>query len=165
MKKEEILNEIEKTKQHLANMKNMLEECEYERWEPKDNEEYWYITDYGAVNYTLFMPKIQNDNIRFKNYNCFQTREQAETEAEKILIRRQLEDIARRLNKNEKIDWMNNEKPKYYFYLDNSDNELISDFTRIRQFQGAVYCLDEKFKDIAIQEIGEERLKKYLRDK
>ena len=74
-----------------------------------------------------------------------------------------LEDIARRLNKNKKIDWMNNEQPKYYFYLYNPDNELISDFTQLRKFQGAVYCLDEKFKDIAIQEIGEERLIKYLR--
>lgn len=29
--------------------------------------------------------------------------------------------------------------------------------------QGVVYCLDEKFKDIAIAEIGKERLKKYLK--
>ena len=31
------------------------------------------------------------------------------------------------------------------------------------KFQGVVYCLDTWFLDVAIQEIGEERLKKYLR--
>lgn len=31
MNKQEILEEINKTKEHLANMEKMLEECEYER--------------------------------------------------------------------------------------------------------------------------------------
>ena len=31
--------------------------------------------------------------------------------------------------------------------------------------QGTVYCLDRNFKDVAIKEIGEERLIKYLRGK
>ena len=50
MNKEEILKEIEKTKEHLANMEKMLEECRCERWKPKDNEQYWYITDYGTAS-------------------------------------------------------------------------------------------------------------------
>lgn len=160
MNKQEILNEINKTKEHLANMEKMLEECD-ERWEPKDNEEYWYITDYGTVNYTLFMFKIKNDNMRFKNYNCFPTREQAEAEAEKILVRRQLEDIARRLNKGRTIDW---ESHEYKFYLLIFNDDVISqEICQNIKYQGTVYCLDGTFKSVAIQEIGEERLKKYLR--
>ena len=162
MNKEEILNEIEKTKEHLANMEKILEEYS-ERWKPNSYDAYYYIDAFGNV-----LSQIESghysDNAFWENYNCFQTREQAELEAEKILVRRMLEDIARRLNKNEKIDWMNNEQPKYYFYLDNPDNELISDFTRLRKFQGAVYCLDRNFKDVAIKEIGEQRLKAYLKD-
>lgn len=157
MNKEEILKEIEKTKQHLTNMEKMLKECD-ERWKPKDNEKFWYIDSSGLVNYSLFMSETES---RFKNYNCFQTREQAEQEAEKILARRMLEDIARRLNKGEKIDWNNNEQSKYYIEL--YCNNIITNFHYCHKIQGTVYCLDKNFKDIAFQKIGEERLVRYLK--
>nr|DAH61747.1 MAG TPA: hypothetical protein [Caudoviricetes sp.] len=163
MNKQEILDEMNKTKEHLANMEKLLEEVERKRWKPEDNEKYWFITDYGTVNYTLFMPKIQNDNMRFKNYNCFPTREQAELETEKILVRRRLEDIARRLNKSRTIDWNNYEQAKHCIEL--YKNNIITNFYSCHKSQGTTYCLDGDFKDIAIQEIGEERLKKYLRGK
>lgn len=157
MNKEEILKEIEKTKQHLTNMEKMLKECD-ERWKPKDNEKFWYIDSSGSVNYSLFMSETES---RFKNYNCFQTREQAEQEAENILIRRQLEDIARRLNKGKEIDWYDSEQSKYCIEL--YCNNIITNFYLAHKTQGTVYCLDKNFKDVAIQEIGKERLKKYLR--
>lgn len=159
MNKQELLEEINKTEEHLANMKKMLEECE-DRWKPKDNEKFWYIDSSGSVNYSLFMPETES---RFKNYNCFQTREQAEQEAEKILVRRMLEDIARRLNKGEKIDWNNQERAKYCLGYDNNDKRICQCANIFTVRQGTVYCLDENFKDIVIQEIGAERLKKYLR--
>lgn len=159
MNKEEILNEINKTKEHLTNMEKMLEECD-ERWKPKDNEKYWYISDYNTINYSLFMPKIQIDNMRFKNYNCFSTREQAEAETEKILVRRMLEAIAKKLNKRRKIDW---ESHEYKFHLLIFNDVISQQFCQDIKYQGTVYCLDGNFKDIAIREIGEERLKRYLR--
>lgn len=100
MNKQEILNEIEKTKEHLANMEKMLEEYKYKRWKPKDCEKYWYADYLCNVNYTLFYTNVEVDNNRYSTYNCFKTEEEAEAEAEKILIRRKLEDIARRLNKS-----------------------------------------------------------------
>lgn len=163
MNKQEILDEINKTKQHLANMEKILEECEYKRWKPKDNEKYWYISDYNTINYSLFMSKIQIDNMRFKKYNCFSTREQAEAEAEKILIRRQLEDIARRLNKGQKIDWDNERQNKYYIRFNYCKDIIELDHTWKNKFQGASCCSDKNFLYVAIQEIGEKRLKKYLK--
>ena len=162
MNREQILNEIEKTKQHLTNMENMLKECG-DRWKPKDNEQYWYITDYGTVNYTLFMSKIQNDNMRFKNYNCFPTREEAEQELEKILIRRQLEDIARRLNRGRKIDWYNQEQDKYFIRFSYWEDRIRLETCWKTKPQGVIYCLDKKFLDVALKEIGEERLREYLK--
>ena len=164
MDKEEILYEIEKTKQHLTNLEKMLKECG-NRWKPKYDEQYWYITDYGTVNYTLFMPRNQNDDMRFKNYNCFKTREQAEQEAEKILIRRQLEDIARRLNKGKKFEWDNFTQWKRYLYFDFEINCIMQGYETLRKRQGVIYSLSRDFKDVAIKEIGEERLIKYLRGK
>lgn len=163
MNREKLLEEITKTKEYLANVEKMLEECKYERWKPKVNEKFWYIDSFGFVNYSLFMSETES---RFKNYNCFQTKEEAEQETEKILIRRQLEDIAKRLNKNNKIDWENRTQNKYLIYFNYGDEEIGTYSTMLLyKEQGAIYCLDKNFKDIAIEEIGEERLKRYLRGK
>lgn len=163
MDKQEILDEIEKTKEHLANLEKKLQECEYKRWKPKGNEKYWYISDDNTINYSLFMSEIQIDNMRFKNYNCFSTREQAEAEAENILVRRQLEDMARRLNKGQKIDWDNKDQIKYAIHFNFFLDRIDSFYRLFLKEQGTVYCLDKKFLDVAIREIGEERLKAYLR--
>lgn len=141
MNKQELINEITKTKEHLANMEKMLAECEYKRWKPEIDDIYYFI------------------NI----YNVFQTREQAEAEAEKILVRRMLENIARRLNKGEKIDWNEDTQLKYYIEYISSEDKLEYDNSYLFKIEGTVYCLDSNFLNVAIQEIGEERLKKYLR--
>ena len=163
MNKEEILSEIEKTKEHLANMEKILEECENERWKPKPSEEYYCVDDGNDVRRVKFNIMSAYDRDRIRTYNCFQTREQAEQEAEKILVRRQLEDIARRLNKGEEIDWYDSEQSKYCIEL--YCNNIITNFYLAHKTQGTVYCLDKNFKDEAIREIGEERLIKYLRGK
>ena len=108
MNKEEILKEISKTKEHLANMEKMLEECN-ERWKPNNGEEYFYIDNTGCIQNALFISSGWYHEGLYQTYNCFKTEEEAHLEAEKILIRRQLEDIARKLNKGNKIDWNNSE--------------------------------------------------------
>ena len=165
MNKQEILDEINKTKEHLANMEKILEECEQGRWKPKEGEKYWYLTNSNQVSqidYTSTRSyKYEDDYQRWSVYNCFQTRQQAEAEAEKILIRRQLEDIARRLNKGQEIDWYNDNQ--YKWYINHNPLGVTTYSVHSNKVQGAVYCLDKSFKDVAIQQIGEERLKNYLR--
>ena len=160
MNKEEILSEIEKTKEHLAKMEKMLGEYS-ERWKPIDGELYYFLDSYGEIIADNFCSADYVDSHRYKNYNCFQTREQAETEAEKILVRRMLEDIARRLNKGRKIDWESESPRKYHLCIDKCDY-IYSNVCYSTKYQGTVYCLDKSFRDVAIQEIGEERLKTYL---
>ena len=164
MNKEEILKEIKKTEEHLATMKKLLEDCEYSRWNPKPSQEYYCVDDGNDVRCVNFNTMNAYDRDRIKTYNCFRTREQAEQEAEKILTRRQLEDIARRLNKEQKIDWNDEEQIKYFIVLDTIDNEIIWDKEARFISQGTVYCLDRNFKDVAIKEIGEQRLKAYLKN-
>lgn len=161
MNNQEILDEINKTEEHLANMKKMLAECEYKRWEPVKDETYYYVYSnlevHADSNYNTL-----NDMKRIKVYNCFRTKKQAEKEAEKILVRRMLEDIARRLNKGEKADYNRSQK-KYYLFWNAELDELKQKHLYWTRTQGVVYCLSESFIDVAIQEIGKERLKKYLR--
>lgn len=161
MNKQEILDEINKTKEHLANMEKMLEECN-ERWEPEENKTYYYVSSNLEVRPTINHNDL-SDVLTIKAYNCFRTEEEAEQEAEKILIRRQLENIARRLNKGVKIDWHNQAQIKYAILFLTSNDSISCVSSCMRKIQGAVYCLDIDFYEIAIQEIGEERLKKYLR--
>ena len=164
MDKQELQKEIEKARARLANMEKMLKQCEFERWKPEKHETYYFVDSSGEVEDTWrssinFIP----DKKRYNAYNCFKTKEQAKQESEKILVRRMLEDIARRLNKGKKIDWGNLSQSKYFIYLNNEDDELCYNDSGLYKFQGVVYCLDTWFLDVAIQEIGEERLKKYLR--
>lgn len=160
MIKQEILDEINKTKEHLANMEKMLEECEYGRWKPKINEDYWFVSAILYPTWTL-MIKNNADEDRYNTYNCFKTEQEAKVEAEKILVRRQLEDIAKRLNKGKQITW-STVGAKYFLLID-CDGKIATDFNSCITIQGVVYCFDRAFKDVAIQEIGEDRLKKYLR--
>lgn len=161
MNKQEILNEIDKTKEHLAKMMRMLQESKNQRYKPKEHELFWYLDAWNRPCVRNYIGASVCCNESFKNYNCFQTKQEAEVEAEKILIRRQLEDIARRLNKGQKIDWGNDEQSKHCIEL--YRNNIITHFYYSHKTQGTVYCLDKNFKDIAIQEIGEERLEAYLR--
>lgn len=163
MDREELLGEIEKTKQHLTNMEKMLKECEYVRWKPKDFSPYFYVDSCMKIEQSDFYSDTYIHRERYNTYSIFKTREQAEAEAEKILVRRQLEDIASRLNKGEEIDWFDSEQPKHCIEL--FCNNIITNFYFSHKTQGTVYCLDKNFEDVAIQEIGKERLIKYLRGK
>ena len=164
MNKQKIIDEINKTKEHLANMKKMLEECEYERWKPENGEEYFYVDNVGIVQNALFDNTMGYHVALCRTLNCFKTREEAQVEAEKILVRRMLEDIARRLNKGQEIDWSDENQYKWYITyntLFGFATYSISENTT----QGVVYCLDKNFLNAAIKEIGEGRLIKYLRGK
>ena len=164
MNKQEIIDEIKKTKECLANLENILKECESERWKPKNGEEYFYVDNVGIVQNALFDNAMGYHLALCRTLNCFKTREETKQEAEKILVRRQLEDIARRLNKGREVDWSNEEQYKWYFaYSTTFGFATYSVYENTTQ--GVVYCLDKNFLNTAIKEIGEERLIKYLRGK
>ena len=162
MNKQKIMDEINKTKEHLANMKKMLEEFEYERWEPENGEEYFYVDNVGIVQNALFDNTMGYHLALCRTLNCFKTREEAKQEIEKIIVRRQLEDIARRLNKGRELDWNDEHQYKWYFaYSTTFGFATYSVYENTTQ--GVIYCLDKNFLNTAIKEIGEGRLIKYLR--
>lgn len=162
MDKQEILQEINKTKEHLANMEKMLAECGYKKWKPEKGEKFYYLNSYNmAIPETW--DASYSDAGHYNIYNCFKTREQAEQEAEKVLVRRQLEDIAHKLNKKVQNEFNAYQDYKYYLYMHDNNRKIDLGSNLGVTTQGVVYCVDEKFLDVAIQEIGEERLKKYLK--
>lgn len=167
--KQKILNDIEEAQRKLDEAHKKLDEynTRYKRWKPEDGEYFHFITG-DLEPQELIYREYKPTHRYYETYNCFKTYKEAQQEAEKILIRRQLEDIAKRLNKGKKIDWSDVEQFKYCFCLcggnvDGASGKLITDFTRTKEQQGTVYCLDVNFLYVAKREIGEERLKKYIR--
>lgn len=162
MNKQKIIDEINKTKEYLSNLEKILKECECGRWKPRGGDIYYYISEGCTVIESRTWAGCIVDE-HYRGYNIFKTEEEAKQEAEKILVRRQLEDIAKRLNKGQEIDWSDDNQIKYCICFDFPLN-IINLCARLhRKLQGSVCCLSDKFKDVAIQEIGEERLKKYFR--
>lgn len=162
MNREELLNEIMKTREHLANMEKTLGGCR-ERWKPKEGEKFFFIDAWNRVcnkNYREISVCCQE---YYSTYNCFRTRGQAEAEAEKILVRRMLEDIARRLNKTEKIDWNNEDQCKYFIHFSYWQDKIQLNSSWKSKLSLGIYCLDKSFLDVALEEIGRERLEKYLK--
>ena len=163
MNKQEIIDEIKKTKEYLANLENMLKECESDRWKPEDGDIYYYISEACTVIKSRTWAHCIVDE-HYHCFNCFRTEEEAQAEAEKILVRRMLEDIARRLNKGKEFDWGDENQCKWYIVYNTTfgfETYSVSENTT----QGVVYCLDKNFLNTAIKEIGEGRLIKYLRGK
>ena len=164
MNKEELVQEITKTKEQLVKLQQALEEKEYERWKPSIDERFYYIDSSNSANTKFFDPDNLYDRNQLNTFNCFKTEAEAEAEAEKILVRRQLEAIARRLDKGNKLYWGHSSIRKYSLAYDGYYDQIDMSSTFGYKYQGTVYCSDKTFKDVAIQEIGLERLTKYLKD-
>ena len=165
MDKQEILDKIAKAQVELDEAKGLLDEyykSNVEDWKPEKGRVYWYVSDDNCAHATVNSGS-EPHNGRIKTYNNFYNREQAEQEAEKILVRRQLESIARRLNKGKEIDWKNDSQFKYYIAYDYEKDILDSIPAYRYKRQGTVYCLDKHFLNVAIREMGKKRLNRYLR--
>ena len=102
----------------------------------------------------------QYDTARFNMGNYFKTEKEAEKVAEKIKIYVELKRLAERLNNGREINWNDNNQSKYYIEYYPSSQTIVFDRSYSYQKQGVIYCLDREFKDIAIKEIGKDRLKK-----
>ena len=159
-KLEELINKLQT---QLENAQEQLKNLnKNERFIPRYGEVYYYVDSFNEVTWDNYSEYLC-DKIRIKAYNCFKIQEEAEKEANKILIRRKLEDVARRLNGDETVDWNGYTQDRYYIDYDYDLEKLAQSSTFCNRIQGVVYCLSENFLDEAIKEIGEEELIKYIK--
>ena len=159
------MNSLEYLKKEIKNLENMINELENKgnnKYKRKRYDRYWFLNDIGA---TINIKAIinNNDNFKYSIGNYFETKEQAKNYKEKLLIEQKLRDIAMELNKGKEIDWDNDIQDKYYLYYNFLNNEINYNSFTITKLQGIIYCLNENFKDVAKNRIGEERLTKYLK--
>lgn len=145
-------------------LKLPVEEVEEGRWKPKKNEKFWIVNESGQVDWFLWSGD-SSDDYAYKTNNCFKTEKEAKQHLNNIETEIELRQLAEELNDDEKIDWENENQSKYYLTYDYLENTIYQQWEDTNKTAKNIYCLDEKFKDKAIEEIGEEKLKKYLREK
>ena len=122
-------------------------------WDLKDGNGYSYINTISNIYYDTWNGDAWDLRVR-ENGNVFLTKKEAEFELE----RRKCEAIMLKYGRR-------TFKPRDFNYLirfDNDDKQAFVDFWRLNQFQGSIYFDTEELAQKAIDEIGEEMLKKYV---
>lgn len=149
-KYEELGQKINKLENNLKNKNN--------RSRVNRNCKYYYIS--GCLEICSDEEcNCKIDDSRYNIRNYFKTKEQAEKALRKTLIYTKLKDLTDRLNEEYPVDWSDRNQYKFYIYYDHNCNSLLQDSFCYTHCIGSIYCTCEDFLDIAIKEIGEEKLK------
>ena len=106
--------------------------------------------------------------IKYVNLGLvYATKEARDKAIFKLEIETKLKNIAERLNAGRKIDWEDEDQNKFIIFYNYRSKILgLLDLYGVYhwKYQGAIFCLDQNFLDVAKQEIGEENLIKYFED-
>lgn len=130
-----------------------------EIWKPNDGDSYYYICSTGAISNDTFSEGWSQDKWRRNFCNAFKTEEESKKMIEKIKIINRLRELSN-INFGEDITQL-----KYSIGYDIDTKKVCSSmnrFTRIIPFE--VYFETATDCQNAIDEIGEENLKKYYFD-
>lgn len=143
-----------------------VEEIEEKRWEPEYGEQYYYISDWGTIEYSEWHKRNNwdADDFRYSTRNCFETKEKAQEHLDNIKTYYELKNLADKLNNGEEIDWEDDNQTKFYLYLayDEGTIQILKNTEWTTKSQGTIYCLDSEFNNKAIEKIGRGRLIKLL---
>ncbi len=142
----------EETAKNLANEVNK----EIELFpELKDKNKYWYILSSGEIDDDYWSNSYGESCI--SNFgNAFNTREEAQKEADRILMHRKLAAYAKIKNGAWEPDWSNDFQSKYCISYDNEDNEFNIDMGLCHQIINQVYFKEREHAQDAIEYFGDE---------
>lgn len=122
-------------------------------WDLKDGDSYYYLDSSGDVG-RIHWDGCTDDEMTIAFGNVFLTKEEAEFELE----RRKCEAIMLKYGRRT----FKYEDDNYFIRFDNDDKQAFVEVWRLNQFQGSIYFDTEELAQKAIDEISEERLKKYV---
>ena len=142
----------------------MLGRCKIEKiphkpktvWDLKEEDKYYYINCYGEIDSTFY--DCDEDVDIIKCGNAFLTEKEARFEVE----RRKCEAILLKYGTRDFMSLGDIDVSKYYIYYDHYINDLVIQFRNLSNYQGTIYFETEELAQKAIDEVTEERLKKYI---
>lgn len=147
------LNEIVAGYDVLKQRISELEEQSKEEQEfPQDGDGYWYIDDEGYILNEKW------DGLDFEEYrlaigNVFKTKEQAEFASEKLKVEAELRKFGRSFCYN---------RENYSISYDGNSGSIEPLLNYYEHQQGVIYFESVEKAQQAINEVGQERIKKYL---
>ena len=144
-----VQDEIKELKQRIAELEEQVKE---EQEFPQDGDGYWYIDDYGYILNEKW-DGLDFEEFRLEIGNMFKTKEQAEFAVEKLKVEAELRKYSRGFEVN---------KANYLIVCDTRIGELDTLFMDRYDVQGAIYFESKEKGQQAIEEVGEERVKKYI---
>ena len=122
-------------------------------WDLEDGDGYWYINTINNISYDTWTKDAWDLTVR-ESGNIFLTYDEAKFELERRKCEAIMLKYGRRTFKHEKSNFLINY---------NSLNKMIfADSYSVTPFQGSIYFDTKELAQKAIDEIGEERLKKYI---
>ena len=145
----------------------MLGRCKIEKiphktktvWDLKDDDEYYYIDICGNFDITTFgVGTYWADKKMIEFGNAFLTREEAEHEVE----RRKCEAILLKYGTRDMMSISDDDTNKYFICYNNYVHGIAVNNNQFVQNQGTIYFKTKELAQKAIEEVGEERLKKYV---
>lgn len=151
-------NELQEIKELFEQIdqriKQLEEKCKEEddKW-PKDGDDYWVISSYGLVGKHTWIDDCF-DNIALGNNAIFRTVGEAQFEAERLKVLRELEKMGSPFD----FAFLN-----WCIYLDVNGN--VGHYCEMEEgcfMYGDYYFRSEEEVKEAIETIGEDRIKKYL---
>ncbi len=122
-------------------------------WDLKDGDGYWYINTINNISYDTWTKDAWDLTIR-ESGNIFLTKEEAEFELE----RRKCEAIMLKYGRRT----FKCGKHNYFIVIFDKKMIMEKSFNLHIYYQGTIYFDTEELTQKAIDEIGEERLKKYV---
>ena len=125
-------------------------------WDLTEEDMYYFINCYGEIDSTFY--DCEEDLDIIKCGNAFLTREEAEFEVE----RRKCESILLKYGTMDLISLGDNYTKKYYIQYDYDVNKIMIFKHYSIGIQGVINFKTEELAQKAIEEVGEDRLKKYI---
>ncbi len=136
-------------------------------FKPKETQMYWYIDTNSQINTSLYEGIWPFDYFKLKTHQTFRTQTECQEYGDMLETHHQLIDIADRLEIPSEEDWLDINIKKYYlklrFQISTKRHTIKQEACCISKKQGTIHCLNENFYDVALAEIGTERLTKYLK--
>lgn len=132
---------------------------EYKKtWKPESGDTFYYVSSTGHVYEDTFATCSTCDNDKVSFNNVFKTREDAKKMLEKLKIINRLRELSNK-------DFKDDESNKYVIYYSTAYNSVsYQKHTCVKELPFNIYFATIEDCENAINEIGEENLKKYYFD-
>ena len=128
-------------------------------WKPEYGEYYFCIDADGDV--AIFTYEDDDvDKFRYLIGNMFKTKEETEEYAKKIKFQAKFKNFVK--ERNNELNWNDYDQSKWYMYYNHYRKEIMFLDETFNKNQGTIYASSEQILKDAINEIGEENVKKYI---